>query len=138
MKNIGTKGDVKEVGFGYAYNFLIPKGFAVEEKSTEGKKHINYKSKISSQKEEKAAYQRKGFESIPEKIFLQVPVSEKGTLFSKITPQFISDHLKGEGIDAPKDWFLFTPIDKTGDHLVGVEYQGESKEVTLSITKEDE
>ena len=137
VKNIGVRGDAKEVESGYAYNFLIPRGLAVEEKSIEAKNHIKHKSKVSSQKEEKIVCQKKTFDAIPEKILLQVPASEKGTLFSKITSQSISEHFKEKGVDVPKDWFSFTSIDSTGDYPVRVEYQNGSKETTISITKDE-
>lgn len=97
VKGTGKKGEVKDVAVGYATNFLIKKGFAVEATPGNMKKlEQDEKNKAAAEAEEKdAAIQLK--DNLAD---LTVEVTAKsgegGRLFGSITSKQIAEALKKE------------------------------------------
>lgn len=97
VKGTGKKGEVKEVAVGYATNFLIKKGLAVEATPANMKKlEQDEKNKAAAEAEEKdAAIQLK--DNLAD---LTVEVTAKsgegGRLFGSITSKQIAEALKKE------------------------------------------
>lgn len=97
MKALGKKGKVCEVSDGYARNFLIPKGMAVE--ATQGNvQDLAHKQKIEEQRKQK---EKQNAEEMAAKIdklqvVLKVKVGEKGRLFGSVTNKEIADVLESE------------------------------------------
>lgn len=123
VKSIGKKGDVKEVADGYARNFLIPKGLAVEASSG----NLN-----SLNQEKKAAKHRKEVEEANAKemaaklqdkeVTFQVKVGEGGRLFGSITGKEIAEEIsRVTGVDVDKKQIeLGEVIKRLGVHTVEV------------------
>ena len=95
VKALGKKGKVCEVSDGYARNFLIPRGLAVE--ATQG----NVQDLAHKQKQENLRRQkeREDAESLKSKIesmevILKVKVGEKGRLFGSVTNKEIAETLE--------------------------------------------
>ncbi|RJQ28076.1 50S ribosomal protein L9 [Candidatus Parcubacteria bacterium] len=132
IKGVGKKGEVKEINDGYARNFLILKGFAVQ--ATSGAIQ-----KIEKEKSEKdAAYQRKIqtlkklADSIKNlKLHFTLKAGEKGELFGSITSKDIEKQLvqykAGEA-----QALLEHPIKSIGEHVVPINV-GEGIETTIVV-----
>lgn len=97
IKGLGEKGDMVEAKSGYARNFLLPKGDAVEATPGNMEKWKEDQAKQSERKEEEyneALELKKKIESI--KINIQGKAGEGGRLFGSITSSDIADRLKKE------------------------------------------
>jgi large subunit ribosomal protein L9 len=95
VKGKGKKGDIKNVADGYAQNFLIKKGFAIEANSAninalEGQQK---KEKKEAEQELEAA---KELKSTLENLIVELTAKsgEGGKLFGSITSKQIADQLK--------------------------------------------
>lgn len=98
VKDLGQKGDLVDAKTGYARNYLLPRGLAVEGTKENMKKwEADQKSKDEKRKaEEEAALKLK--EEI-EKLTIQLKAKggEGGRLFGSITSKDIADALKKQG-----------------------------------------
>lgn len=104
VKSIGKKGEVINAKDGYARNFLLPKGFAVEANEANMSKLKDQQSSKEFREEEI----KKEAELIAKKIKnidfqFDVKVGENGKLFGSITTKDIADFLKEKhSIDVDK------------------------------------
>lgn len=104
VKGKGKKGDIKNVADGYAQNFLIKKGFAVEANTStinalKGQKHKEEKE--AAEELEKAKELKNTLESLT--VELSAKSGEGGKLFGSITSKQIADQLqKANGIKLDK------------------------------------
>ncbi|MCM1565978.1 MAG: 50S ribosomal protein L9 [Dehalobacter sp. 4CP] len=97
VKALGKKGKVCEVSDGYARNFLIPRGLAVE--ATQGNVqdlvHKQKQEELRKQKEKQAALElSQKIENMD--IIVKVKVGEKGRLFGSVTNKEIAEVLEKE------------------------------------------
>ncbi|MBD1379841.1 50S ribosomal protein L9 [Metabacillus arenae] len=95
VKGKGKKGDVKNVADGYAHNFLIKQGLAVEAnnanvKSLEAQK--NKEKKEATEELEHAKELKETLESLT--VEFQAKSGEGGRLFGSITSKQIAEELK--------------------------------------------
>ena len=96
VKGVGKKDEVINANDGYARNFLLPKGLAVEA-------NAQNMSKLKSKEEEKT--KAKEISKKLEKIMLKIPVKagENGKIFGGVTAKEISEELKKQyAIDIDK------------------------------------
>lgn len=104
VKGKGKKGDIKNVADGYAQNFLIKKGYAVEANSSsinalEGQKQKEKKE--AAQELENAKQLKNTLETLT--VELTAKSGEGGKLFGSITSKQIADQLqKANGIKLDK------------------------------------
>lgn len=95
VKNLGKKGEVVDVAEGYARNFLLPRGLAVE--ATAGNlKQISLENKAKKQKRERELKEAQDIAAKldGQKLQIATKVGESGKLFGSITNQDIADRLK--------------------------------------------
>ncbi len=104
VKGQGKKGEEKNIADGYARNFLLPKGLAVEATAANLNNLKGQKESEAYRKEQdiKAANEIKAkLETITVKITAKA--GEGGRLFGSVTTKDISDALKAQhGIDIDK------------------------------------
>ncbi|WP_391560780.1 50S ribosomal protein L9 [Robertmurraya sp.] len=95
VKGKGKKGEVKNVADGYAQNFLIKQGLAVEANSTNVSTLEGQKKKQEKLAEEELAEAKKLKETI-EKITVELSAKagEGGRLFGSITSKQIAEELQ--------------------------------------------
>ncbi len=98
--NFGEEGDVKRVKRGYARNFLLPTGAAVEfsiqnQKILDAQKERIEKKKL--QKKEHANELAKKLESVSVK--LNIPSGDKGRLYGTVTNNAICEQLVVDGYE---------------------------------------
>ncbi len=94
-KNVGKKGEVKNVSDGYANNFLIPKGIAVEA----NQQNIKALEKQQAEDAKKRATDMASAEVLKARLAeinlkLTTKAGEGGKVFGSITSKDISDALK--------------------------------------------
>ena len=104
VKGLGKAGDIKEVNDGYARNFLIKKGMAVEG-TAQNLYAAEQKKKIAA---EKAATAKAEAEEIAKKLNKQVIKvyakggENNGKMFGSVTAENIAEGLKLAGFDIDK------------------------------------
>lgn len=138
VKALGKKGKVCEVSDGYARNFLIPRGLAVE--ATQGNvqdlAHKQKQEEQRKQKEKEAALDLAArIETMD--VVLKVKVGEKGRLFGSVTNKEIAEVLENEyklKLDKRKIELKET-IKAIGEHTVTVKLHPEVN-ATLKIKVE--
>lgn len=123
VKGTGKKGEIKEVSDGYARNFLLKKGAAVEATGT-NMKELDEKAKSKERKEliayEEAVLLGKQMEEV--NIVIEAKAGEGGRLFGSITSKEIAEQLKKQkNIDVDKRKInLDEPIRSLGSRFVEI------------------
>ena len=123
VKGTGKKGEIKEVSDGYARNFLLKKGVAVEANQA-NMKELDEKSKSKERQAlieyEEAVLLGKQMENV--NIQIEVKSGEGGRLFGSITSKEIAEQLKKQkNIDIDKRKILMDePIRTLGSTLVEI------------------
>ena len=100
IPSLGHKDDVISVKDGYARNYLIPKGLAVNATASMKKMH----SEILKQRAHKEEQIRQEAESVAGKmqdikLIIGAKTSTKGKIFGSVTTIQIAESLKSEGFD---------------------------------------
>ena len=141
VKGSGKAGTVLEVADGYARNYLIVKGLAIEATAKnindlEGKKASpQYKLDTAKAEAEAAAKAINGG-----KIVIKSKAGQNGKLFGSVTTSIISDKIKeqfGATIDKKKI-SLNNDIKAYGDYDVEIKMtQGVNAKLTVSVVPED-
>jgi large subunit ribosomal protein L9 len=138
---LGKAMDVLTVKDGYARNFLIPTGIAVQ--ASEGnKKRVAESRRISligEQHKEKEARERAAkIELIP--CTIPVKVGEEDKLFGSVTAQEIAEFLSKEGFNVEKRQVdLEEPIRQLGVYTVTIKlYRDVSASLKVWVVKEEQ
>lgn len=101
--NLGEEGDIKDVKRGYARNYLIPQGFAVDytlqNRNTLAKRSAAIEKKKLQKKENAGALKVK-LEA--EEILVKIPAGEKGRLYGTVTTSQIVEELTAKGYELDK------------------------------------
>ncbi|ADI03082.1 50S ribosomal protein L9 [Syntrophothermus lipocalidus] len=123
VKSLGKEGDVKEVSDGYARNYLIPRGLAVEATSVklkELKEKSERKDRKLEREEEKAKTIKGRIDG--QVLSLKVKAGEGGRLFGTVTAKDISDTLQKEfGVTVDKKRIeISEPIKHLGEYRVKI------------------
>lgn len=138
IKNIGKKGDIKEVSDGYARNFLLPRKLAALATVSVVKQALNAKSKqleaekIDQEKTKELAKVISG-----KKIIIKAR-EKKGKLFGSITAKNIIRELKKGKIEiSEKSIVLKSPIKEIGEYEIKIklDYRVETS-LVLVVEKE--
>ena len=138
IKGLGKKGKICTVSDGYARNYLLPRGLAVE--ATEGNvqdlAHKQKQEELRRQKEKQAALDLAAkIEAL--QVVLKVKVGDKGRLFGSVTNKEIAEVLaKDYNIKLDKRKIELKEAIKTvGDHQVTIKLH---PEVSVNLTVEVE
>ncbi|NLU42849.1 MAG: 50S ribosomal protein L9 [Firmicutes bacterium] len=142
LKGKGKKGDMINVADGYARNYLIPRGLAVE--ATEGK--LRDLREIKQAEAKRKEREKEEAEQLAERlstagIVLKARAGEKGRLFGSITNKDIAEALSslvGEEIDKKKIE-LEEPIRALGEYRVNVRlYAGVLQTIKVTVVPEED
>ena len=118
----GTFGDVIEVKRGFARNYLIPKGFALE-LTEENKRYIE---NILAQKARKLQREKEQAEELAKKlngveIEIERPIGVTGKMYGSVGTADISEKLKEKGIEIDKKKVMLrSPIRNLGSYNVQI------------------
>jgi large subunit ribosomal protein L9 len=133
VKSLGNEGDVINVSAGYARNYLLPRGLAMEA-TTANLKQLQKIKALQAQKqaEEEAAAKQLAARLQGKKIVVRAKAGESGKLFGSITGQEIARALEQDSnikVDKRKIE-LKEPLKSLGEHTVTIRLY---KELTAEI-----
>ena len=140
VKGSGKKGDVKEVAEGYARNFLIGKGLAVEATAKNlsdlaGKKASEqHKADVAKQEAIEAAAKVKG-----KTVVCKAKAGSGGRLFGAVTAGNIADLISSQlGVKVEKKKVsLNSDIKAFGTYTAEIRFMaGISEKITVEVTEE--
>jgi len=135
IEHLGHIGDIVKVAPGYARNYLLPKGLAVEatEKNAKALDHI--KRQMAYKKDKALESARNLAAKLTETaILLSHKAGEEGKLFGSVTNMEIATFLKDKGFDIDRKTILLAePIKQVGEFDVVVKVHPEVT-ATLKVT----
>ncbi len=133
VKALGKIGDVVKVSDGYARNYLLPQGLAIEPTPKNIARVEEEKKVIEARRAQELAEKRKMAERLNGvEVTIVSVANEQGILFGSVGPKEISDALREEGynVDA-KSVILAEHLKQIDKFTVPLEL---APEVTCSIT----
>ena len=141
VESLGKAGDTLKVSDGYARNFLIPRGLAIEA-SSKSMKTLEQEKKHILQRVER---ERKTAELLVEKIngvtcTISRRVGEQDKLFGSVTTKDIEKCLLDQGIDVDRKTILLEePIKSLGEFPVKIRLQpGITAEIKIMVVAENQ
>jgi len=136
VKNVGKRGQIRNVADGFARNFLLPSKLA-----TIATQAVKDRFKHEQKEKEKADKRKKGElnEFISKlkgfKIFFNEKASKEGTLFSGISRKMIVHKIKKEiGTEINEnDIKLDKPLKQVGEHSVKININNKDYSIKIEI-----
>ena len=127
IEHLGQIGDIDKVAPGYAGNFLLPKGFAIEA-TDRNAKALDHAKRQLAYKKNKNLEAAKNLIAKLEALTIQLShqAGEEGKLFGSVTNMEIAAFLKDNGFDVDrKKIVLAEPIKQLGEYSVPVKIHPE-------------
>ncbi len=140
VKKLGSEGEVKEVSDGYARNFLIPRGLAVEA-SKGHMKDLELQRKQEEEKHKKLQEEAEQLKSQLEqdKVVVYQKTGEGGKLFGSVTNKDIAEQLKAKGYSVDKKKIEMDPIKTLGTHKVTIKLHPEvTVELNVQVSEQNQ
>jgi len=134
LPNLGTIGDVVKVKPGYARNYLLPRGLAVEA-SVRNLHGLEHQKRVIA---DKRLREQKSASAVADKLtgvtlVFAVRAGEDGKLFGSVTNQDIHRQLEERGFTIERRRILLDePIKSLGTHTVSV-YVGPDTRAALKV-----
>lgn len=140
IPNLGQIGDIVKVAPGYARNYLLPKGLALEASSAKIRE-LEHHKRVLAQKKERV---RRQMLSLAEKLnetsltFVR-KVIEEDKLYGSVNATDIQKALQEKGFDLDKRFILLDqPIKQLGQFTVPVKVDADiTANVTVVVSKEE-
>ena len=139
IKNVGKMGQIVDVADGFARNYLVPRGLAVEA-NTKNLKALEHEKKLIQEKAKKI---KNSAETLSDKIstmtlMIKAKAGDEGKLFGAVTSMDIAELLKNEGIEMDKKKiFLDEPIKRLGSYSVNIKIHAEiSTHLNIQVVEE--
>jgi large subunit ribosomal protein L9 len=127
IDTLGQIGDIVKVAPGYARNYLLPKGLAIEatEKNAKALEHAKRQLAYKKNKALEAAKQLAAkLEAV--NVALTHQAGDEGKLFGSVTTMEIAAFLKEQGLEIDrKKMMLAEPIKQLGEYTVPVKIHPE-------------
>jgi large subunit ribosomal protein L9 len=135
IDTLGHIGDIVKVAPGYARNYLLPKGLAVEATAKNAKELDHVKRQMAYRKDKALQSAKNLAAKLAETpIALQHKAGEEGKLFGSVTNMEIAAFLKAQGFDIDRKTILLTePIKQVGEFEVTVKIHPEVS-ATIKVT----
>lgn len=124
IKNVGRVGDVVEVSPGYARNYLLPKGLAVEPTKSNLKKVEARRQEIEKQEREKREQQERLLTKLEGKdVTLERKANDQGHLYGAVSATDIARQLQADGFNVEaEDVLLPGKLDQINTYTVKVRF----------------
>jgi large subunit ribosomal protein L9 len=139
VKNMGNMGQIIDVAAGFARNYLVPRGLAIEA-NVKNVKSLEHEKRVIQEKAKKIKNQAQDFAGKVSgtTVIIKAKAGEEGKLFGSVTTMDIAEQLKSEGIDIDrKKISLDEPIKRLGSYSVKVKVHPEiSAEVNVQVVEE--
>lgn len=139
VKSIGSMGQIIDVADGFARNYLVPRGLAVEA-NVKNIKSLEHEKRVIQEKAKKVKNQAQDFAGKISgmTVVIKAKAGEEGKLFGSVTTMDVAEQLKNEGIDIDKKKIsLEEPIKRLGSYSVKVRVHPEiSAEVNVQVVEE--
>jgi large subunit ribosomal protein L9 len=139
IKKIGKIGQIVDVANGFARNYLVPKGLAVEA-NTKNIRSVEHEKKIVHEKARKLKDSAQDLSSkiSAMTITIKAKAGEEGKLFGSVTTMDIAEALNSEGIEIDKKRIsLEEPIKRLGSYFVSVKLHHEvSVQLNIQVIEE--
>ncbi|NMA92775.1 MAG: 50S ribosomal protein L9 [Firmicutes bacterium] len=139
VKNLGSRGEVKEVADGYARNLLLPRGWAVEA-TPKRLQEMEQRERILERRarRQEAEAQKLGQQLEGTQIGFKMAAGEEGRLFGSVTSSEIAAALQARGFDIDKKRVVLEePLKELGDHQVTVRLSaGVKASIQVKVEKE--
>ena len=139
VKDLGHVGELLTVKDGYARNYLLPRGLALEANLKNVKSFEHDKRKI----QEAVKKAKSGAEELSSKIAavtltIKAKAGEEDKLFGSVTAMDIAEALKQEGLDIDRRKIVLEePIKRLGNYTVSVKVHSEvSAQFTVQVVSE--
>ncbi len=139
LRGQGKKGEIKNVKDGYAQNFLIKKGYAIEKTDNSVKKLERENQKKQDEIKEKTIIANKIKTKLEnETITLSSKIQKDNKLYGSINQKQIIDELSKLGYDIEKKQIIIEkPIQTLGFHKIKVElYKNIISDLKIHIIEE--
>ncbi len=141
VKNIGKKDEMHNVSDGYARNFLIPRGLAVEaDASAVNQVKTKEAAKAHHKKEEEDAARAIADKLQDRTVVIKAKGGQSGRLFGAVTQKDIAETLKSEGVEVDKRKLSLQvrEIKDFGSYTVEAKIAaGISATFTVQVTEQD-
>lgn len=136
IDTLGKAGEVKEVKDGYARNYLLPRGLAMEATSR-AMKELEARRDALLRREKEELDKMKGLADklAGYKILIKARAGDTGKLFGSVTSKDIVDQLKKEGYNIDRRKIeLSEPIRSLGTYQAGIKlYPDISVEIEVRV-----
>ena len=140
VKGLGAIGEVVKVKPGYARNYLVPQGLAVEANDRNLKELEHHKRQLM-RKAEKLSQEAADIKARIEALTCSFvhKASEEGKLFGSVTTMEIADELAAQGVEIDRRKILLDqPIKSLGEHVVEIKLNaGVNASLRISVASED-
>src|SRR5512142_344473 len=138
IDNLGHIGDIVKVAPGYARNYLLPKGFAIEA-TTKNAKALEHAKRQMEYKKNKVLEQARALAAKIDAITLTLThqAGEEGKLFGAVTNMELAEKLKGLGFEIDrKKIVLAEPIKHVGEFTASIKIHPEvTATLKVNVTK---
>jgi large subunit ribosomal protein L9 len=124
IKNVGKVGDVVHVSAGFARNYLLPRGLAVQPTPANVKRIEARRKEIERIEMERRSQQAGTIAKLKEvEVTLERRANEQGNLFGSVTATDIAKALQAQGFDVqPGDVNLAGRLDRVNTYTVQVKF----------------
>ncbi len=140
VKNLGLKGEVKDVANGYARNYLFPEGKAVRATKQNLERHQQEQEDLEDRREGMLEQARDQAEALSKLTFtITKTANEEGQLYGSVTPEELVQELHDEGYDdiTVKQILLDDAIDEVGEYRFRVHlFEDIEAELELEVVSE--
>ncbi len=139
IAKLGYKNDLIKVKDGYARNYLIPQGFAIEATAS-NKKVLAENLKQVAHKAEKIKTAAEALAASIGELTLEIPakVGETGKIFGSVTNTQVAEGLKAKGFDVDRKKISFNAdVKMVGEYKALIDLHKEVKhEITIKVVAE--
>ncbi|MSM41029.1 MAG: 50S ribosomal protein L9 [Geobacter sp.] len=139
IDTLGHIGDIVKVAPGYARNYLLPRGLAVEA-TVRNAKALEHAKRQLEYKKNKVLEQAKGLAAKIEAITLVIShqAGEEGKLFGSVTNMELAEKLKEQGIEIDRKKIVAEPIKHLGESTAAVKIHPDvTATLKVSVTKSE-